>query len=150
MQETGTPEREGRVAEGFYRSDSGSESEGTTETNGTAHCIWCRIRAELPKVKVAECATCRYVRKRKMALTLVGQELFVPQSYRWGKKPRWTGMKPMRTLPAKERTAKCFACGAWPVEEPSIVLSHMPAGRPFSKRTSGRSLTLAGYSKSFA
>jgi len=40
----------------------------------------------------------------------------------------WTGMKPMRALPAKERTSTCFACGAWPVEEPSIVLSHMPAG----------------------
>ena len=59
-------------------------------------------------------------------------------------------LKPMRTLEAKERTPTCFACGAWPVEEPSIVLSHMPAGRPFWKGTSGRSLTLAGYSKSFA
>ena len=36
------------------------------------------------KVEVAECTIRRYVRKRKMALRLVGQELFVPQSYRWG------------------------------------------------------------------
>jgi transposase len=35
-------------------------------------------------VEVAEYIIRRYVRKRKMALRLVGQELFVPQSYRWG------------------------------------------------------------------
>jgi len=33
---------------------------------------------------VAECTIRRYVRKRKMELRLVGQEPFVPQSYRWG------------------------------------------------------------------
>jgi transposase len=36
------------------------------------------------KGEVAECTIRRCVRKRKMALRLVGQELFVPQSYRWG------------------------------------------------------------------
>ena len=50
----------------------------------TAHRIWCRIRAELPEVEVAECTIRRYVRKRKMELRLVGQEPFIPQSYRWG------------------------------------------------------------------
>ena len=50
----------------------------------TAHRIWSRIRAELPEVEVAECTIRRYVRKRKMELRLVGQEPFVPQSYRWG------------------------------------------------------------------
>jgi transposase len=50
----------------------------------TAHRIWCRIKAELPEVEVAECTIRRYVRKRKMELRLVGQEPFVPQSYRWG------------------------------------------------------------------
>ena len=50
----------------------------------TAHRIWCRIRAELPEVEVAECTIRRYVRRRKTELRLVGQELFVPQSYRWG------------------------------------------------------------------
>jgi len=70
---------------GFYRSDSGSGSEGTTET--TAH----RPSHLVPdpernyqKGEVAECTIRRCVRKRKMALRLVGQELFVPQSYRWG------------------------------------------------------------------
>ena len=33
---------------------------------------------------MAECTIRRYVRKRKMELRLVGQEPFVPQSYRWG------------------------------------------------------------------
>jgi hypothetical protein len=46
--------------------------------------MWCRIRAELPEVEVAECTIRRYVRKRKMELRLVDQERFVPQSYRWG------------------------------------------------------------------
>src|SRR5215470_5412828 len=50
----------------------------------TAHRIWCRIGAELPEVQVAECTIRRYVRKRKMELRLVGQEPFIPQSYRWG------------------------------------------------------------------
>ena len=39
----------------------------------TAHRIWCRIRAELPEVQVAECTIRRYVRKRKTELRLVGQ-----------------------------------------------------------------------------
>ena len=50
----------------------------------TAHRIWSRIGAELPEVQVAECTIRRYVRNRKMELRLVGQEPFIPQSYRWG------------------------------------------------------------------
>ena len=50
----------------------------------TAHRIWCRIRAEMPEVEVAESTIRRYVRKRKTQLRLVGQETFIPQSYHWG------------------------------------------------------------------
>lgn len=50
----------------------------------TAHRIWCRIRAEMPGVEVGECTVRHYVRERKMELRLVGQEPFIPQSYRWG------------------------------------------------------------------
>jgi transposase len=50
----------------------------------TAQRIWCRIREELPEVGVCRSTIRRYVRKRKMELRLIGQEPFVPQSYRWG------------------------------------------------------------------
>ena len=50
----------------------------------TAHRIWCRIRAEMPQVEVAESTIRRYVRKRKIELRLVSQEVFIPQSYSWG------------------------------------------------------------------
>ncbi len=50
----------------------------------TAHRIWCRIRAEMPQVDVAESTIRRYVRERKMKLGLTGRETFIPQSYSWG------------------------------------------------------------------
>jgi hypothetical protein len=50
----------------------------------TAHRIWCRIRAELPEVEVAESTIRRHVRKRKIALALLHRETFIPQSYVWG------------------------------------------------------------------
>src|SRR5258708_37240323 len=50
----------------------------------TAHRIWCRIRAEMPEVNVAESSIRRFVRERKIQLRLVGQETFIPQSYVWG------------------------------------------------------------------
>jgi hypothetical protein len=50
----------------------------------TAHRIWCRIRAEMPEVKVAESTIRRHVRERKIALALIHRETFIPQSYVWG------------------------------------------------------------------
>ncbi len=50
----------------------------------TAHRIWCRIRAEMPGVQICESTIRGYVRERKIELRLVGQEVFVPQSYSWG------------------------------------------------------------------
>ena len=50
----------------------------------TAHRIWCRIRAEMPEVKVAESTIRRHVRERKMKLGLTRRETFIPQSYSWG------------------------------------------------------------------
>jgi transposase len=51
----------------------------------TAHRIWCRIQAEMPGVQIGESTIRHYVRERKMELRLVSQEVFVPQSYSWGK-----------------------------------------------------------------
>ena len=50
----------------------------------TAHRIWCRLRAELTNVLVAESTVRGYVRERKIELGLLRAETFVPQSYRFG------------------------------------------------------------------
>lgn len=50
----------------------------------TAHRIWCRIRAEMPEVEVAESTIRRHVRERKLALAMTHRETFIPQSYDWG------------------------------------------------------------------
>ena len=81
------PERESpklEPARAFIESILEADRKAPRKQRHTAHRIWCRIRAELPEVEVAECTIRRYVRKRKMELRLVGQERFVPQSYRWG------------------------------------------------------------------
>src|SRR5690242_13692558 len=50
----------------------------------TAHRIWERMRAEMPKCSVCERTVRQYVQERKRALGLVVNEVFVPQSYDWG------------------------------------------------------------------
>ena len=50
----------------------------------TAHRIWMRLRREMPEAIVAESTVRQYVRARKAAMGLLGQETFVPQSYQWG------------------------------------------------------------------
>jgi transposase len=50
----------------------------------TAHRIWCRLRAELAQVTVAESTVRAYVRERKRELGLLASETFVPQSYGFG------------------------------------------------------------------
>jgi len=50
----------------------------------TAHRIWTRLCREMPEAIVAESTVRQYVRARKAAMGLLGQETFVPQSYQWG------------------------------------------------------------------
>jgi transposase len=50
----------------------------------TAHRIWERMRIEFPECQVCERTIRLYVRKRKIALSLMVHETFVPQSYDWG------------------------------------------------------------------
>src|SRR5882672_6001622 len=45
----------------------------------TAHRIWCRIRAELSEVEVAESTIRGHVRERKTQLGLLHRETFIPQ-----------------------------------------------------------------------
>jgi transposase len=49
----------------------------------TAHRIWQRIRQEVPGCEVSERSIRKYVRKRRLALGLIGRETCVPQSYPW-------------------------------------------------------------------
>jgi hypothetical protein len=46
-----------------------------------AHRIWCRIRAEMPGVKVAESTIRAYVREGKIKLGLLQSQRFIPQSH---------------------------------------------------------------------
>ena len=50
----------------------------------TAHRIWVRLCEERQECPVAESTVRVYVRKRKWALGLAGQETYVPQDYGWG------------------------------------------------------------------
>ena len=50
----------------------------------TAHRIWIRLQREMPEAVVAESTIRQYVRARKSAMGLLGQETFVAQSYQWG------------------------------------------------------------------
>ena len=61
-----------------------SDRKAPRKQRHTAHRIWTRLRHEMPEVAVAESTVRQYVRERKAAMGLLGQETFVAQSYRWG------------------------------------------------------------------
>jgi len=61
-----------------------SDRKAPRKQRHTAHRIWTRLRREMPDVDVAESTVRQYVRERKTAMGLLGQETFVPQSYSWG------------------------------------------------------------------
>jgi hypothetical protein len=50
----------------------------------TAHRIWVRLRQDHPEHPVSESTLRAYVRERKIALGLLGREIWVPQIYGWG------------------------------------------------------------------
>jgi len=50
----------------------------------TAHRIWERIQREIPECQICERTVRQYVHDRKVALGMVINETFVPQSYAWG------------------------------------------------------------------
>ena len=81
------PERErSRLAAAIPFIDAIPESDkkAPRKQRHTAHRIWTRLRREMPEVEVAESTVRGYVRERKAAMGLLGQETFVPQSYTWG------------------------------------------------------------------
>lgn len=51
----------------------------------TAHRIFTRLKEEHPECEAGESAVRRYVRQRKFEMGLAKHELFVPQSYAWGR-----------------------------------------------------------------
>jgi transposase len=73
-------------ARGFVDAVLEADKKAPRKQRHTAHRIWCRIRAEMPEVKVAESTIRRHDRERKIALALLHREAFIPQSYDWGRK----------------------------------------------------------------
>ena len=71
----------------------------------TAHRIWQRIRQDVPGFAVSERSIRKYVRKRRLALGLIGRETCMPQSYGWGWKRRSIGTKRTPTLAANATSA---------------------------------------------
>ena len=57
-------------------------------------------------------------RARKAELGLLGAEVFIPQSYDWGSRGRWTGTRRPLIWPGNARWRRCGWCGAWPVGRP--------------------------------
>jgi hypothetical protein len=72
-------------ARGFVDAVLEADKKAPRKQRHTAHRIWCRIRAEMPEVKVAESTIRRHVRERKIALALLQRETFILQSYDWGR-----------------------------------------------------------------
>ena len=72
-------------ATGFIDGILESDRKAPRKQRHTAHRIWVRMRKEKPEIEVAECTVRRYVRQRKREMGLKGSEIFVPQSYRWGR-----------------------------------------------------------------
>ena len=54
-----------------------AEQTAARKQRHTAHRIWCRIRAEMPEVNVAESSIRRFVRERKIQLRLVAHTVVV-------------------------------------------------------------------------
>lgn len=62
-----------------------SDRQAPRKQRHTAHRIWTRLRRELPEMAVAESTVRQYVRAKKAALGLLGREVFIAQSYAWGR-----------------------------------------------------------------
>ena len=62
----------------------GEDCSAPRKQRHTAHRIWSRIQQEVPDRKISERTIRKYVRKRRLALGLMGRETCIPQSYPWG------------------------------------------------------------------
>ena len=96
-----TPERERPKLEpaiAFVDAVLEADKRAPRKQRHTAHRIWCRIRAEMPEVEVAESTIRGYVRERKTQLGLLQRETFIPQSYAWGQEAQvdWYEAYPIR------------------------------------------------------
>lgn len=74
----------------------------------TAHRIYARIRTEWPDHLIAESTVRRYVRLRKTALGLLGQDTFVPQSYTWGQQAQVDWYEAQAELGDHRQTLQVF------------------------------------------
>lgn len=111
----------------------------------TAHRIWARLREELPDCPVAERTVREYVRDRKLALGLLGREIYVAQSYGWGVEAQVDWYEAYADLDGERTKLYVFALRSMASEEqPSTALSPMLHSRPSWRRTNWPSPGLAG------
>ena len=75
----------------------------------TARRIWDRIRCELPDCQVCERTIRQYVHERKLALGLMGQKTFIPQSYGWGVEAQVDWYEAYADLSGERRKLQVFA-----------------------------------------
>lgn len=75
----------------------------------TAHRIWQRMRAEMPECTVCERTVRQYVHQRKIALGLVVNEVFVPQSYEWGVEAQVDWYEAVADLSGERMTLQVFS-----------------------------------------
>ena len=115
----------------------------------TAHRIWRRLCDEMPELKVCESTVGKYIRERKLELGLIGREIFIPQSYKSGKKPKSIGTKPKLSWMENSTNSISSVCAAWAVAGLSTVRIRTRASRRFWKLTSLPSTTLAAFSQRF-
>jgi transposase len=74
----------------------------------TARRIFNRIRAELPHAQAAESTVRQYVRERKLALGLGRAEIFIPQSYPWGREAQVDWFEAMVEIDGESQKAYLF------------------------------------------
>jgi transposase len=74
----------------------------------TARRIFNRIRTELPHAQAAESTVRQYVRERKLALGLSRAEIFIPQSYPWGREAQVDWFEAMVEIDGESQKAYLF------------------------------------------
>jgi len=100
----------------------------------TARRIWTRLRQEMPEVGVGESTVREYVRQRKAAMGLLGQEVFVPQSYQFGGEAQVDGYEIFAEIDGQQRKVYIFcmrstASGATCAASPLAVTRQEAADR---------------------
>ena len=97
---------------GFIDAILEADRKASRKQRHTAHRIWCRIRAEMPEMEVAESTIRRHVRERKIKLGLIRRETFIPQSYSWGAEAQVDWYEAYADICGERQKAYLFCMGS--------------------------------------